>query len=107
MRSPCVVALGGLFRAPLRAIIAGMRRFLPLLVLATLAACSTGPSAVTTSNGSAYRVSCGGPFSSKLDCNVQANKLCPSGFVPVSSPVGELVFTCSNRPVPANAPMDQ
>ncbi len=66
-----------------------------------------GPSAVRTVNGSAYRVSCGGPFSSKLDCNVQANRLCPSGFEPISSPVGELVFTCSKRPVPPNAPMDQ
>ncbi len=81
-----------------------MRALLPFMLI--LSGCGA-PSAVQTVNGSAYRVSCGGPFSSKLDCNVQANRMCPSGFNPITSPPGELVFTCSKRPVPANAPMDQ
>ena len=31
--------------------------------------------------------------------------MCPSGFNPVTSPPGTLVFTCSNRPIPATAPI--
>lgn len=76
-----------------------------LAFLLILAGCSQ-QGVVTTSNGSAYQVSCGGPFSSKLDCNLQANRMCPAGFQPVSSPPGQLVFTCSKRALPATAPIE-
>lgn len=79
-----------------------MRAILPLLLI--LAGCSSS-GVVRTSNGSAYQVDCGGPFSTKLDCNMKANQMCPSGFDPVASPPGQLVFTCSKRPVPATAPI--
>ena len=80
----------------------GMRAILPLLLI--LAGCSS-QSVVTTANGSAYQVGCGGLFGNKLDCNIKANEMCPSGFNPISSPPGRLVFTCSKRPVPATAPI--
>ncbi len=84
-----------------------MRALLPLLLI--LAGCNS-TSTVATANGSAYEVGCGGlfgsgVFGSKLDCNVKANQMCPSGFNPLTSPPGRLVFTCSNRPVPATAPI--
>jgi hypothetical protein len=79
-----------------------MRAILPLLLV--LAGCSQS-SVVNTANGSAYQVDCGGPFSTKLDCNKRAQEMCPSGFNPLTSPPGTLVFTCSNRPVPATAPI--
>lgn len=60
---------------------------------------------VSTANGSAYQVDCGGLFSTKLDCNKRAQEMCPSGFDPLTSPPGTLVFTCSRRPIPATAPI--
>lgn len=72
--------------------------------LLVVAGCSP-QGVVTTANGSAYQVDCGGPFSSKLDCNVQATRMCPAGFEPIASPPGQLVFTCSKREVPAVAPI--
>ena len=77
----------------------------PLAVLLVLAGCSQ-QGVVATANGSAYQVSCGGVFSTKLDCNFKANQMCPSGFQPISSPPGQLVFTCSKRAVPETAPME-
>ena len=80
---------------------------LPVLTILALAGCS-GQHVVATSNGSAYQVDCGGPlglFGTKLDCNKRAQEMCPSGFNPLTSPPGTLVFTCSNRPVPPTAPI--
>lgn len=81
-----------------RAALCGLAASLALL----LSGCG-GVSQVTTAKGGAYRADCGGPFSTKLDCNVRANQMCPSGFDPISSPPGELVFTCSRREVPKQA----
>lgn len=80
----------------------GMRALLPLLLV--LAGCNS-TSVVSTANGSAYQVDCGGFFSTKLDCNKRAQEMCPSGFNPLTSPPGTLVFTCSRRLVPATAPI--
>lgn len=79
-----------------------MRALLPILLV--LAGCSSG-GVVNTANGSAYQVDCGGFFSTKLDCNKRAQEMCPSGFNPLTSPPGTLVFTCSRRPIPATAPI--
>lgn len=85
-----------------------MRALLPLLLI--LAGCGS-VSQVTAANGSAaYQVDCGGLlgsgiFGNKLDCNMKASQMCPSGFNPIDSPPGRLVFTCSRRPVPATAPI--
>ena len=85
-----------------------MRVLLPILLV--LAGC-TSSHVITTANGSsAYQVDCGGVFNtglfgSKLDCNRKAQEMCPSGFNPLTSPPGTLVFTCSNRPVPKTAPI--
>ena len=80
-----------------------MRATLALLLM--LAGCGP-PTPVNTANGTAYQVDCGGPFSSKLDCNYKASQMCPSGFQPIASPPGQLLFTCSKRAVPASAPID-
>ena len=91
-----------------------MRAILPGLLISALlvlAGCGSSSSVVTTASGtSAYQVECGAPFgtglfSTKLDCNRQAQEMCPSGFNPITSPPGRLVFTCSRRPVPATAPI--
>lgn len=79
-----------------------MRALLPILLV--LAGCSS-EHVVATANGSAYQVDCGDFFSTKLDCNKRAQEMCPSGFNPLTSPPGTLVFTCSRRPVPATAPI--
>ncbi len=82
-----------------------MRMLLPLLLV--LAGC-TSQRVVTTAQGSAYQVDCGGMLGllgTKLDCNKKAQEMCPSGFNPLTSPPGTLVFTCSNRPVPQTAPI--
>ncbi len=79
-----------------------MRALLPLVLV--LAGCSS-QHVVTTAGGSAYQVDCGGLFSTKLDCNRHAQEMCPSGFNPLTSPPGTLVFTCSRRPIPATAPI--
>lgn len=75
-----------------------------MVLLLILAGCSQ-QGAVTTASGSAYQVECGGMFSTKLDCNLKATQMCPAGFQPIASPPGQLVFTCSKRPVPASAPI--
>lgn len=75
---------------------------LPFLL--TMAGCSS-VGVIKTANGSAYQVDCGGLLGTKLDCNKKAQELCPSGFNPVTSPPGTLVFTCANRPMPATAPI--
>ena len=85
-----------------------MRAILPVLLipfLAVLASCnSTGQ--ITAANGrSAYETTCGGLFGSQIDCNLKASQLCPSGFDPIESSPGRLVFTCSRRPVPPTAPI--
>ncbi len=80
----------------------GMRALLPILLV--LAGCSS-ESVVTTASGSAYQVGCGGLLDTKLSCNKRAQEMCPSGFNPLTSPPGTLVFTCSKRPVPATAPI--
>ena len=79
-----------------------MRSLLALLLV--LSGC-TSVGVVTVANGSAYQVDCGGLFGTKLDCNKKAQETCPSGFNPLTSPPGTLVFTCSNRPIPATAPI--
>ncbi len=79
-----------------------MRTTFPFLLI--LAGCSSS-GVVTTANGRAYEVDCGGLFSTKLDCNIRANQICPTGFDPISSPPGQLVFTCSKRPMPETAPI--
>ncbi|MDP9096493.1 MAG: YgdI/YgdR family lipoprotein [Pseudomonadota bacterium] len=80
----------------------GMRALLPILLV--LAGCSSDR-VIKTANGSAYQVDCGGLFDTKLSCNKRAQEMCPAGFNPLTSPPGTLVFTCSNRPVPATAPI--
>ena len=79
-------------------------RALPIVLLILAGCGSTG--VVTASNGrSAYQTTCGGLFGSQLDCNVKATEMCPSGFNPIESSPGRLVFTCSSRPVPPTAPI--
>ena len=79
-----------------------MRKLIPILLV--LAGCNSS-GVVNTTSGSAYQVHCGGLFGTKLDCNEEAQRTCPSGFNPLTSPPGTLVFTCSKRPVPATAPI--
>ncbi|MDT7950200.1 MAG: hypothetical protein RQ966_01725 [Acetobacteraceae bacterium] len=79
-----------------------MRALLPILLV--LAGCNSVQT-VNTPNGQAIQVDCGGPFDTKLDCNRRAQSMCPSGFNPLTSPPGTLVFTCSKRPVPETAPI--
>lgn len=79
-----------------------MRALLPILLV--LAGC-TSDHVITTASGSAYQVDCGGLLDTKLSCNKRAQQMCPAGFNPLTSPPGTLVFTCSNRPVPATAPI--
>ena len=75
-----------------------MRAILPLLLV--LAGCNSISQVRTASGGTAYQADCSGLFGSglfgsKLDCNMKASELCPSGFDPITSPPGRLVFTCS------------
>ena len=78
-----------------------MRTLLPLVLI--LSGCASA-STVQTAKGSAYQIDCGGPFNTKLDCNVRASRICPAGFETISSPPGSLVFTCARRDIPSSVP---
>jgi len=85
-----------------------MRAILMISALA-LAGCSSAVPTTTADGRPAYEFRCGGIFDSKVDCNVDASRMCPYGYNPVDSGPGRLLAVCATRPTgragpPAAAP---
>ena len=63
-----------------------------------LTGCSSAVATATADGRPAYEFRCGGLLDSKMDCNINASRMCPLGYNPVESGPGRLVAVCATRP---------
>ncbi|HYZ62822.1 MAG TPA: hypothetical protein VE650_10245 [Acetobacteraceae bacterium] len=80
-------------------------RTLLLIALFGLAACSSVSQTASVDGLPAYEARCGGLFDSKMDCNLTASEVCPSGYNPIDSRTGRLTFVCATRPLARSKPI--